>query len=170
MFKKETENTKETGKMSMQSPWICFVNAVTQLFQPDPEVEVKWDEAKKELLLVVSDSVKAEAISSIIPCRKDCGGVVVLVNVKVEPKHGDSFYVNAVEAAFKGNPLFEGLYQFQPEGGLTLCNYAVFKKKVIQYFNDNIADLNGNRSTLAEDLAREVLITQGVFYCTSDED
>ena len=46
--------------------------------------------------------------------------------------------------------------------------YVLFNKKVVQYYNDNIGDLNGIKSILAEDIARDIFVSRpGVFYCTN---
>ena len=34
--------------------------------------------------------------------------------------------------------------------------YVVFEKEVVQYWNDNLGDINGLRSTLYQDLAKEI--------------
>ena len=38
---------------------------------------------------------------------------------------------------------------------------------MVQFFADNLADINGNRSTLFETIAAEVIPLDGVFYCTA---
>ena len=46
--------------------------------------------------------------------------------------------------------------------------YVIFKKEVVQYFNDNLGDYNGICSTLYQELAKNVLKPQpGIFFCTS---
>jgi len=46
--------------------------------------------------------------------------------------------------------------------------YVLFKNKVVQYFIDNIGDYNGMKSTLYEDIARDIFEdVDGVFFCTA---
>lgn len=40
-------------------------------------------------------------------------------------------------------------------------DYCVFKKEVIQFWNDDISDYLGNYTTLAKDIAREILNADG---------
>lgn len=40
-------------------------------------------------------------------------------------------------------------------------------KEVVQYFNDNIGDINGNCSTLYEIIARDIFPNvNGIYFCT----
>ena len=36
----------------------------------------------------------------------------------------------------------------------------------MQYFNDDISDINGNCSTLAEDIARDIFVGELPNFCT----
>ena len=152
----------------MQSPWICFANEVRELFSPDPEVEVQWSEDDLTLKLYVKNSAKAEAISDILPTEKTFGNVTL--KLEVIPANEEYSDAEAVRAAFYGNPLFKGLYSVTPIPGASTFNYAVFNKEVIQYYNDNLSDLHGNKTTLAENLAKDVFEIEGVFFCTDNVD
>ena len=48
-------------------------------------------------------------------------------------------------------------------------SFAVFAKEVVQYYNDDLTDINGLKSTLYEDIARDVFDIDGINYCTSKE-
>jgi hypothetical protein len=44
----------------------------------------------------------------------------------------------------------------------------VFEKKVVQFFNDQLDDINGNKSTLYQDIAKDVFEKhEGVYFCTA---
>jgi hypothetical protein len=53
---------------------------------------------------------------------------------------------------------------------------VVFVPKVVQYYTDNLGDINGFRTTLYQELAKELFgeseLTRGVYFCTDiiDED
>ena len=54
----------------------------------------------------------------------------------------------------------------------TLCENSLnvrFKPRVVQFFDDDISDFNGNWSGLAQDIAREVFGAEmrGVHFCTA---
>ena len=47
--------------------------------------------------------------------------------------------------------------------------YLLFKPEVIQFFDDDIYDYEGNWTGLAQDIAREVFAdeTRGIHFCTA---
>lgn len=49
--------------------------------------------------------------------------------------------------------------------------YIVFKNKVVQFWNDDLSDIYGNRSTLYQDIAKEIFgESSGIFFCTDKEE
>ena len=68
--------------------------------------------------------------------------------------------------AFEGNDAFVfarkiSLFHSNP------TYYVVFKPDVVQFYTDNLGDWNGFRSTLYENIAREIFKDiPGVFYGT----
>ena len=48
-------------------------------------------------------------------------------------------------------------------------NYCIFKKEVIQFWNDNLSDYRGNYNGLASDIAKEILKANIVQFCISAE-
>lgn len=70
-----------------------------------------------------------------------------------------------IEKAFAGNPAFKRVMKDE-FGGFKMI-YAVFKKSVVQYENDDIGDPFKVESTLYENLARDVFKKDlGIFYAT----
>ena len=70
---------------------------------------------------------------------------------------------------FSGNPAVKDIVTVDtPFGKVT---YVVFAKKVVQFFNDQMDDLHGNKSTLYQECARDVFITldRDAFFCTDVE-
>ena len=50
-------------------------------------------------------------------------------------------------------------------------HYVVFKNRVVQYWSDNLGDINGNTSTLYENIARDVFgETDNVCFNTDTKD
>lgn len=39
-----------------------------------------------------------------------------------------------------------------------VLNYCVFKKEIIQFWNDDLSDINGVCSMITSELAREILV------------
>ena len=173
------------AKLKLSAPWDTYYQKVNAIFKEDSEVNVIFDEDEYILKIYVDDASgkKADAISALLPERKVFGNVELKIAVIpsndylnmrsckfVLNKDTEEYYSNLFESAFRGNYLFEFVYAIKGVYGFT-ATYVVFKKKVVQYFNDNIADLNGLYSTLAQDIAKDIFNEfSGVFYCTSAED
>ncbi len=68
--------------------------------------------------------------------------------------------------AFNGNDAVERV-QATKIRGLGELTHVVFENRVVQYFNDDISDINGLCSTLYQDIAKRVLKNiDNVFFCT----
>ena len=158
--------------LGLHSPWIIYNEKVNALFRRDMGVDVDYDDAQKVLTLRVKPPRKADALSRLIPETAEFGNVKVLQrivpgNIGEDCLPEDAPMIEVIKAAFDGNntcvdvrPVSKGLFK-----NLTYC---IFAKEVIQYPADNLADLNGQESTLMECIAREVLTkADGVFFCTS---
>ena len=149
--------------MKLSPPWITFVHEVEALFEEDTDVKIKFDENENNLKLYVSALRKADALTKLLPTEKDFGNVKLKISVippNTEPTKADLF-----DEAFFGNPAVQGVYAFDSPFGTV--SYVVFRNKVVQFFNDQMDDINGNKSTLFQDIAKEVFGTDhGVFYCT----
>lgn len=93
------------------------------------------------------------------------------VNVKiiVVPSNLKATKADTIRKAFEGNPLFSDVIEIQMEGTSNPFTYVMFKPEVVQYWDDNIGDPHGNVTTLAQDLAREILNVDGVLYSTDEE-
>lgn len=155
------------AKVNLSAPWVEYYNQMNKLFGEDPDIKIIFDEENYAIKLYVKGEVKANAIQQLIPESVEFGNITVTNSVIPENVEFDSDKA-IIDAAFKGNPVFsysksvDGLYSFN-------ATYAVFKNKVVQYFNDNLNDINGNKSTLYENIAREILTNSKVFFCTDVE-
>lgn len=160
------------AKLGLVSPWVELYNEINTLFGEDPQIVVLFDEDKHEIKLYVEDYVKADAISQILIQEKVFGKTKIKVTVIPANPKPDSYHesndlmVTIYERAFFENPHYlrsevlgkQSMFEF---------TYVVFENEVLQYYTDNIGDVHGFRSTLAENIARDILVEKpGVFYCT----
>lgn len=159
----KVKNEKNIGLIS---PWVDYYRQVQALFQEDPEVEVSFDEGSNIIKVYVQNDIKADAISKILPEEKTFGNVTVSISVIPANEHPDDPVV-LMQHAFNGNPAFEGVQTFDTPFGT--MNFAIFAKEVVQYYNDDMFNIFGLKSTLYEDIARNVLDLKDMKYCTSDE-
>ena len=158
--------------LKLSPPWNEYHEQVKALFGQDPEIKVEYDNVRKELTLRVESQRKVSALLRLVPARVDFGGVevrvcVVPANAAGETLPDDAATADVLTAAFAGNPVVTQIRQVSKGLFRDLC-YCVFKKEVVQYPADNLADINGNRSMLMQDIAREVLTeAKDVYFCTS---
>ena len=150
-------------KVKLSSPWEIFFSEIEELFCRDPEVDLKIDHDAKTIQLFIANSAKADALAKILPEKKAFGDIDV--KIEVVPANDADDPISLFERAFFGNPVFE--YAVHEGGdGAYEATYVVFENRVVQFYCDNLADLYRNRSTLYEEIARDVFGDMPVCFCT----
>lgn len=150
--------------IKLSPPWITFLHEVEALFERDPEVSVRYDDAEHIIKLYVDNADKAAALDKLIPETKRFGNITVKINV-IPPNIDECSTEDLFSKAFAGNPALYGFAAYETPFGHV--EYAVFKKTVVQFFNDQMDDINGNKSMLFQDIAKDVFGSKhGVYYCT----
>lgn len=154
-------------KLRLSPPWVTTMNEIKQLFGEDPQIKIEYDNENRIVSMYVDDGEKAEAIRNILPCW--LGDLAI----HVVPANGDRKSVplstpakTLFDMAFKGNPVYS--FSYAVEGVFSnVITYVVFKNKVVQFFNDNLNDIYGNKTTLYQEIAADIFTDQnGVFFCT----
>lgn len=149
------------ANMKLSPPWCIFYREIQALFGDDPEVHVVYDEQAEIVKVYVDNDEKAEVLSQLLPTKKMFGRVGL--DIQVVPANGKKYSTDVpekvdaemFEKAFKGNPVFSyaktfrNLFQFE-------ATYVVFVPEVVQFYTDDISDIHGFRSTLYEEIARDV--------------
>ena len=162
-----------SANLNLSPPWISYVHKIESLFNGDEDVIIQYDNEEVALKLFVNDEVKAEAISKLLPMQKEFGNVILTITV-----YPPNEYVKPRAAYFgeacEGNPNVADILTIEDVPGMIISNpitYIIFKKEVVQYFDDNLHDAHGNRTTLNEDIARDIFgESVGVFFCTDNKD
>lgn len=151
--------------MNLVSPWINYYREVEALFGKDPEIKIVFDNDTCVLKIYVESPRKAEALQKLLPEKKVYGNIEMKIEI-IPANDGVETIYDIVADAFNGNPVLEELIDIDTPFGKRY--YAMFKNEVVQYFNDNMQDLNGLRSTLYQDLAKELLNVGDncMFFCT----
>ena len=152
--------------MKLSAPWETYYREIKALFGSDPAIKINYDEENKLIKMYVEGQDKADALAKLLPSVKMFGNVPVYLDVV------PSNFVKASKSktfckAFDGNPAFAYANATSDTGGDFAAEYIVFKKKVVQFFNDDLSDVNGNCTTLYETIAKDVFSEDsGVFFCT----
>lgn len=156
-----------TEELRLSSPWVTYYHALAAMFAEDPDVRVECGEGDDDVSIrvYVEGVAKADALSKLLPTERTFGNVTVPVTVI--PANDEPTAEELFRTAFEGNPALS--YCATVEGVMTNpVTYVVFRNCVVQYWNDNLGDVNGNVSTLYQDIARDVLsgAPSGSLFCT----
>ena len=128
-------------------------------------VDVSFDEIDGGTEVESILQQKAEALQTLLPFSKAFGNVTVFINI-IPCNTGKTINHNIFEKAFKGNPAFA----YTVDSEKLPIHYVVFKNKVVQYFNDALNDAHGVRSTLYQEIAKNVFgEVNGTYFCTDLE-
>ena len=155
------------ARLKISPPWDEYYRKVNAMFSQDPEVHVLYDEEDYILKLFVDTDDKAAALKTLLPSTVNFGNINLTVEIIPANGFGRVTGVrDAIKAAFAGNPVVNDIITTSGVGSFN-ATYVIFAKKVVQYFNDDLTDVHGFRSTLYEDIAREIFEQEsGVYYCT----
>ena len=166
------------ARINLISPSDEYYNKMAAFFKDDPYTTVLYDESEKHIELLVNEPFKAVALSQLLKTELDFGDAKLLISVVPTNddakdaihyfKHMgvDEDYDVRYMHALNDNDIYSYVRSIKGMKGFDAV-YVIFKKKVIQYYNDNLGDLNGVKSTLAEYIARDIFMPHnGVFFNT----
>lgn len=144
---------KKKDELELRSPWMCYVNRVKALFDPDPKVDVIFSEETMELRVRVHSADKAAAIEKLLPNGLIFGNVKLIVTVVYA--NDELSEAETYRRAFNGNPLFFNVVE--EYGPAKDISYALFKPEVLQINDDDISQWMGRSTSTVADIAKTVL-------------
>lgn len=159
---------------AIESPWARFVKMLKALFDADPEItvgDIHEDEtADFAVDIEVKNHEKFMALDRLLPGVKTFGAVTLRLVLFDEENRA----VNPAElfkTLFRGNPILRDVVTRTDPAGVP-WSYVVFEPRVLQFFDDNLADYQGNWSGLAQDIAPEIFEGNAgaVHFCTGTTD
>ena len=157
---------EKRSEMKLAYPWIIYYRKLCCLFNPDPDIEIQYNNGEKypAIRIYVKSIDKANALCQLLPEEKDFDNVTLKIII-VPPSTDDVSKADLITRAFRDNPVFEGMKTADtPEGTFY---FALFKKEVVQYNADDVSDWYGQQSTLYQDIAKEILGEEAdLHYCT----
>ena len=161
------------AKLKLAAPWTTYYREIQAMFKNDKDVRIIYDENEINIKLYVNNAQKAAALGMLLPESVTFGNVTL--GICIIPPNGDNKVaeitsdIDAVKQALGGN---EAVTQFYTIDGIftNQMMYVVFKKEVVQFFNDDLSDIRGICSTLYANIANELFgRLNGVFFCTDSE-
>ena len=172
------------AQLQLSAPWILLYRKIDAMFKLDNDIKVIFEDldAAKKIKIYVEDPNKADALKKILIPEVQFGTMPVSIEiisvdsdrsrrytrrrVMTDPNDAADIFI----AAFSSNRAFA--YANKIEGIFTNpIYYVVFDKVVVQYFTDDIGDVNGICSTLYQEIAKDIFKPfDGVHYCTDTVD
>lgn len=139
-------------KVGLGTPWACYVARLEALFAQDPDVRVDYD-GGTEVTVRVDGTDKAEALTALLPGRKEYGNVVL--DIHVVPANREMAEEDMYIRAFAGNPAFVDVETGY--GPAHDVSYALFDPRAVQVQEDDISEFKGFTTLTYAQLAESVL-------------
>ena len=147
----------------LSPPWETYVKKLRTLFGADPEIRVEWAPDSMLVRLFVESCAKAEALNALLPDFINYGGAEL--KIEVIPANKQPTKAELFKTAFAGNPLFRTAVQVDVASNP--ITYVVMMPAIIQFYGDNLHDINGNVTQTVEQTARDVIDEiEGVCFCS----
>lgn len=162
--------------LHMSAPWVIFYREIQAMFAYDPEIHIIYDEADNNVKLYVEDEYKAGALMRLLPDTKTFGNVTL--KITVYPPNDTAMALigdeettaELFDLAFTGNSAY-AFSKTLPNVFNDNITYVVFRKRVVQYYTDDLGDYYGQTSTLYQNIAADIFCERpGVFFSTDIED
>lgn len=169
----------------IEAPWYTFGKKVKALFAQDKDIRI-GDVVPVDIELgkgaddydynfvmdiEVLNHEKYIALDRVIPKHKSFGGVTLKIQIFDEENTLLKSGMDIYHTIFKGNPIVRDIIDTL-DFTETPHAFVRFEPKVVQFFDDDLSDYNGNWTGLAEDIARELFLNDmsGVHFCTAPLD
>lgn len=153
-------------ELKLSPPWNEYANKIKILFEKDSDININYDKDNIVLSLYVDNTDKAVALNHLLPEEIDFGGQKM--KIRIVPTNAEKNIRQYMKDLFKGNPIVNRIEDVTGPISNPMT-FVEFRKEIVQYYNDNIGDLHGNRTTVIEEIAREVFEKKdGVFFCTDN--
>lgn len=158
--------------LRIEAPWENYFKKVYNLFVGDSEITIDNTltdngDGSFEFTISSKNGDKLNAIETLLGRGCSFGGVKVLIKYGYENQK-EKNWADIYRTAFEGNPLFQEVVECgMPMFGTN--TYAIFKKDIITFYDDNLSDYHGNSHYIVADLVNDVVANPGVFVCTSNE-
>ena len=157
----------ESKKVKLSPPWITYCHEIEALFKKDPDVTVRYnDDPGPEVKIFVNNEEKADALAKLLPASKSFGNIILAITVvtaNLDVESNESLF----RRAFKDNPIVKSIAVVDDVYSFS-AGYVVFSGDVVQFFNDELSDINGMKTMLYQDIAKDVFSDVGgmFFFCT----
>lgn len=158
--------------IGIEAPWYNYYKKIYNLFSVDEEITIdkelkKSEDGSFEFTIASKNGDKLNAIEKLLGYGRVFGKVRVFIKYAYENQKEENMS-EVYRNAFTGNPLFKEVVDVtMPFFGTS--TYAVFKKDVVSFYDDNLSDYHGNSHYIVADLVKDVVTNPNVYVCTDSE-
>lgn len=158
----------------LEAPWNTFAKKLKALFAQDSDIEVsdayEAEEGSGKYVVDVSvlNHEKFVALDRVLVKEKHFGNIDLTINLFDLENDAEHAGIEIFKAVFKGNAAVAEIIS-RPDQTGTDWHYVCFKPEVVQFFDDDMTDVNGNFTGLMENIALEAFAKncRGVNFCTA---
>lgn len=152
--------------LKLSAPWQTYYRELCLLFEKDEEVRIVYDTDQQIISIYVDNAAKADAMYVALPSEKEFGNITLTINVISTSESPRNLRSSIYKDLFFGNSIVKEVVTVD-EIMTNPITYVIFKKEVVQYFNDDLSDAHGVCSTLYQDIAKRVFEpNKNVHFCT----
>ena len=158
--------------VGIEAPWYNYFKKVYNLFKEDSELVIDNElvenkDGSFEFTISSKNGDKLWAIERLLGYGCVFGNTRVIIKYGYENKQEED-WANVYRTAFAGNPLFQEVAEYSmPIVGTN--TYAIFKKNIISFYDDNLSDYHGNSHYIVADVVRDVIAEPHMYICTSND-
>ena len=154
--------------LKLSAPWQIYYKELCALFDKDEEIHIIYDQDDQIINIYVENEAKADALAEMLPTFKHFGSMkITIVIIPANKCNARRSKGSIIEDIFYKNPIVDDIVTI--DGVMTNpITYVIFKKEVVQYYNDSLSDAHGMCSTLYQDIAERIFDEhEGIFFCTN---
>ena len=156
------------ARLRLEPPWETYYKELNILLGKDPEIQILYDSNEQEIKIYTENEYKSNALTVLLPSEKAFGNVkltITIIPTNDRQAKTVEYSPELFGDLFDENPCVSDIEHIV---GVYEAVYIVFKKEVVQYHNDNIGDINGNCTTLYQDIAGRIFdVHPMVHFCTA---
>jgi len=164
------------SQLNLSPPWYIFYRELNAFFSKDAGVRVVYDDEKFDVKIYCESGATADALTYLLPSEKEFGGVTLKIIVVPANKANDQAFIYLCDKPKSMYDVYNNALRFNeavrnivPVSGI-MSNpiiYVIFDPEIVQYWTDDLGDANGVRTTLMQEIAKDIFIEKdGVFFCT----
>lgn len=152
--------------LKLSPPYVIHYNKLVALFGEDPDFEISpIDDETRSCTISTENRLKYMLLEKNL-YSADVDDKQLGLHINLEYTGADRMGANELAALLSTNPHFHSLYEAK-EGPFQFSS-VVFKKEVLQFYNDNIFDPYIHASVLAQDMVKD-LFTSRCYCSTANE-